>query len=261
MVEKNYLTYEEQKLWEYLGNKQVIADGLVNMVFPEMKSAKKNNLLHALYRKGYLRRIKKGSYFNPGMLDSLYLVALAYHEGYIGLSSALKQYNLLEYEDFTIYIMTSNFRKDVAIEGTKYQLKFIPLNRLYAGFYQKSGLWISTVEKTLFDCLLKPKYVGLQNITKALYDADIGWKAFVQLFSLTKSSAVSQRAGYLLELLSRRTGKKVPPFVFSALLRRVKSQVKLTSIPGKSRYSRKWKIEDNVGEEALLGWRQQYGHR
>lgn len=261
MIEKNYLTREEQALWEYLGNKQVISARLVRAVFPEMKSAKQNNLLHNLYKKGFLRRIKKGMYYNPREINSYYELALAYHEGYIGLSSALKHHHLLDYEDFTIFIMTRSFRKDVSLEGTQYTIKFIPLGLLYSHFYQEGSVCLSTVEKTLFDCLLKPRYVGLQNVAKALYDSSIDWKAFVHLFSLTKNNAVCQRAGYLLELLKKRAGKKVPNFVFSSLLARVKSQVKLAPHSGKSRYCGRWKVEDNIGEDNLLGWRQRHGHR
>ena len=46
-------------------------------------------------------------------------------------------------------------------------------------FEKKEGIYISSIEKTLFDCFLKPRFIGFTNITKALYDTKIEWDKFI----------------------------------------------------------------------------------
>jgi predicted transcriptional regulator of viral defense system len=254
MDKKNYLSKGEQRLWEYIKDKEIIDNELVRQIFPEMPQNKRNKLLHNLYNKGYLKRAKKDLYFNPEGIKNLHKLALEMHEGYIGLNSALRYYNLLDYEDFTIFIMTKDYQKKNILKGTEYSVCFIPLKSLFAGFEKKKGIYISSLEKTLFDSLLKPKFVGLTNITKAIYDSKINWPRFISFFRLTANSSLYQRTGYILEMMKNNTRLKVPSFVFKFLLKRVKNPVKLAPEGKKTRFNKKWKVQDNIGERNILSW-------
>ncbi len=254
MVEINYLTKEEQKAWEYLKDKEIIDNELFNQIFPEIKENKRNKLLHNLYKKGYLNKARKDLYYNPKTLKGFHKLALRYKEGYIALTSALRHYNLTDYEDFTIFIATKSFQKKISLKGTEYSINFIPLHDLYIGFTKTKDIYISTIEKTIFDCLLKPNLIGLQNITKAIYDAKIDWKKLLEFFKLTNNNALKQRTGYILELLKTETKLKIPEFVFNYLADNIKDRVKLTPLKSKSIYDNKWKIQDNLGKENILSW-------
>lgn len=255
MAKKNYLTMEEQAVWKYIQEKETVDNELIKDIFPEISPAKRNKLLHNLYRKGFLKRARKDLYYNPRQLRSFQQLALKIREGYLGLNSALRYYNLLDYEDFTVFVMTKNFRKKIELEGTEYGIQFIPLHKLFIGFEKKDDLYLSSLEKTLFDCLLKPRFVGLVNITKAFYDAKkINWFRFLRFFRVTENHSLCQRSGYLLELMKKKTKLEVPSFVFEFLLKKVKSPVKL--VPGKapSSFNKKWRVQDNLGEKNLLSW-------
>ncbi|MFH1637299.1 MAG: hypothetical protein ABIB71_02635 [Candidatus Woesearchaeota archaeon] len=254
MIEKNYLAREEQKIWEYIQNKEIVDNGLVKDIFPELSENKKNKILHSLFKKGYLQRARKDLYYNQKELRSFYHLALRIRGGYIGLGSALRHYNLIEYEDFTISVMTKSFRKKIELKGTQYTLQFIPLKELFTGFEKKEGIYISSIEKTLFDCFLKPGSVGLTNLTKALYNAKLDWHKFISFFKLADNNSLCQRAGYILGLMKKRTGLKVPSFVFEFLMKRVKNPVKLVTFAGKSVFNKKWMLQDNIGEENILSW-------
>src|SRR3989344_7586347 len=117
MYKKNYrvsssssseqpLTNEEQKLWAYISAKEIVDTELVSNIFPDMPAGKRNKLLHSLCKKGRLNRARKNIYYNPLAIKSFYELALMVKDGYIGLSSALRYYNLLDYEDFTIFVIT-----------------------------------------------------------------------------------------------------------------------------------------------------------
>ena len=254
MGKNNYITREEQKIWEYIKNKDIIDNEIIKQIFPEMPRNKRNKLLHNLYKKGYIKRARKDLYYNPDELKNFHKLALKIRNGYIGLSSALRYYNLIEYEDFTIFIITKNFQKKISLKGTKYSIEFIPLKNLFAGFEKKDNIYISSIEKTIFDCFLKPKNIGFTNITKALYDAKINWNKFINFFKLTKNNSLFQRTGYILELMKKETKLKIPAFVFEFLLKKVKNPVKLMPINAKSKFNKKWKIQDNLGEKNILSW-------
>ncbi len=254
MYKKNYLSRGEQELWEHLHDKDIIDTELVQTVFPEISANKRNKLLHNLYVKGYLQRARKNLYYNPQNLKDIYSLAFRIREGYLGLASALKYYGLIDYEDFTIFIITKSFQKRIPIKGTKYEIKFIPMPAHFHGFMKKEEYYISTVEKTIFDCLLKPREVGLQNITKAIYEAKIDWKEFLNLFKLSKNSSLYQRTGYILELIKKETKLDIPNYVFEFLLKKVNAPVKLAVLPGTSIFNKKWMIQDNVGQKNILSW-------
>lgn len=265
MGKKNYISREEYKLWEYVKDKEIVDIGFIKEIFPDMLSIKRDKILHNLYKKGYLQRAKKGLYYNPLLLKNFYKLALTIKEGYIGLSSALRYYNLIEYEDFTIFVITQEFQKKIQLKGTKYEIQYIPLKKLFigtenCGIEKREGIYISSIEKTFFDCFLKPRNIGFSNITKALYetkidlDKSIDWNKFIGFFKLTNNNALHQRTGYILELMKKDIKLKIPSFVFEFLLKRVKKPVKLIPTKGKSIYNNKWKVQDNLGKENILSW-------
>ncbi|MFH2028578.1 MAG: hypothetical protein ABIJ08_05540 [Nanoarchaeota archaeon] len=252
MLKKNYLSRTEQEVWEYIKDKEFLDNELVESIFPEMGQNKRNKLLHSLYKKGYIKRAIKDVYYNPKNLKSFHRLALRIHPGYLGLSSALRFYNLLDYEDFTIFVITEDFRKTIRLE--QYDIRYIPFDDLFIGFVKKDDINVSSVEKTLFDCLLKPSLVGFSNISKAIFDARPNWDDLLSFFELKKNHALCQRTGYILDLLKSRTKLKIPSSVFDRLLSYVKNPVKLHPGKGKSLYNQKWKVQDNLGEQNILSW-------
>ncbi|MFA5887987.1 MAG: hypothetical protein WC852_04730 [Candidatus Nanoarchaeia archaeon] len=254
MNKKNYISRGEAEIWQYISNKEIIDAMLIKDIFPDIAESRINKALSSLCRKGYIQRARRSLYYNPLLLKSPYSLALMLHEGYIGLSSALREYNLIEYEDFTIFVITKTFRKNIRLKGTKYEVIFLPLGKLFTGFEKKGNFYISSVEKTLFDCFLKPGHIGYSNITKAVYDAKINWDKFIGFFRLADNHSLCQRAGYILEMMKKETKIKVPAFVFEYLLQKVKNPVRLTSVKGKTLFSKKWKVQDNLGKENILSW-------
>lgn len=254
MIKENYLVLEEQRIWCYIKDKDIINNESLAQLFPDWKENKRNKILHSLYRKKYLLRARRDLYYNPEKIQTLYSVALQIHEGYVGLHSALKWYNLSDYEDFTIIIITKNFQKKISMKGSQYEIHFIPLHNLFMGYERKDGIIVSNLEKTFFDCFLKPNMVGYSIITKALFDAEINWKLFISYFAEADNSALYQRTGYILELLQKKTKKKIPPFVFETLKKKIKNPVRLLAVPGQTTYNSDWKVQDNIGEEKILSW-------
>lgn len=254
MNKKNYISRGEAEIWQYISDKEIIGNKLIKDIFPDITEIRINKALSSLCRKGYIRRARRSLYYNPLLLKSPYRLALMLHEGYIGLSSALREYNLTEYEDFTIFVITKTFRKKIQLKGTKYEVIFLPFGKLFTGFERRGSFYISSIEKTLFDCFLKPGHIGYSSLSKAVYDAKIDWNKFIGFFTLASNSSLCQRTGYMLEMMKKETKLNIPSFVFECLLQKVKNPVRLTSVKGKTLFSKKWKVQDNVGKENILSW-------
>jgi len=249
MHKNNYLSRTEQEIWGYISSKDIIDNELLKLIFPDLSQNNRNKILHSLFKKGYLKRASRDVYYNLNNLDDYYKLALKIYPGYIGLTSALKYYNLIEYEDFTIFIITEKKYKTISLEN--YTLKYLPLKELCTGF---TGIRISTVEKTLFDCFLKIKYLNYSILTKAIYEAkDINWDEFLKYFEKAPKS-LSQKAGYILNLMKKETNYKVSNHIIKQLKSKVKCPVKLENNSKPSIYSREWKVQDNIGKKIILAW-------
>jgi predicted transcriptional regulator of viral defense system len=254
MYLKNYISRGENRLWELIKEKGIIDSELAAEIFPDMPASNRNRILYSLHRKGYLKRARRGLYYNPLNLRGFHELAIRIRECYIGFASALRHHNLIEYEDFTISAATRNFRKKIPLEGTKYEIRFIPLGEFYTGFEKRDNIYVSTLEKTFFDCFLKPNYAGYSILTKALYNANLDWKKFIDFYRLTDNNSLCQRTGYILEMMVDNTGLNIPEFAFDFLQERVKNPVKLMSYKGKSVFNSRWMIQDNIGKDSILSW-------
>jgi len=73
-------------------------------------------------------------------------------------------------------------------------------------------------------------------------------------FKLADNSSLCQRTGYLLELMKENTGFNVPKYALDFLSSKVGSPVRLLSFGGKTKFSKKWRIQDNMGKERILSW-------
>ena len=228
-------------------------------LFSDLKPHQINKICSSLSSKGNLYRLKKGVYLvqkKPSdipVIKNPYRIALSLFKGYIGFSSALRIYDLLDYEPFTILIVTQN--KSMEKEMGEYTFKSVAMGKKATGITYYKGIYISTLGKTFFDCFYKPQYGGgYSTITKALYDADLDWDEFIKYFELA-SDSLCQRTGYVLELLRKETDKKFSKEVLHYFRKRVKNNTKLLP-SGRSggKYIKEWMVMDNLGKENILSW-------
>jgi len=259
MNKENYKTPLEQEIFEIISNSELISFEEIKDLFPEIKINSLKKATASLSSKGYLYRLKRGLYIVTPMKKLIirdpFAIATQIYPSYIAFSSALRFYNLIEYEPFTIFLVTSV--KSRQLEVGEYTFRYISLGDKAIGATNINGKWISVLEKTFFDCFYKPQYSGgFEVVTKALYETThLKWDAFLKFVRKLGSSSLCQRIGYILELLKLETGYKVPKYLFSYLNSKTYTPARLLSSgPSHGIYSKKWKILDNVGRERILGW-------
>lgn len=258
-MDKNaYLTRREQEIFNAIFSADIIQVGEIQNLFPQLNSKEINKICSSLSSKGYLYRLKRGTYLvqqrpsTTPVIKNPYRVATAIFKGYIGFSSALRVYDLLEYEPFTIFVVTD--KKSAERKIGEYTLKWVAMGDKAEGATYYQGLYISTLAKTFFDCFYRPQYGGgYSTITKALYEAELDWEEFLSYFK-EASSSLCQRTGYVLELLNKNT-RKVPQNVIDYFSKRTKNNTKLVpSGRAKGEYIKKWMLVDNLGKENILSW-------
>ena len=259
MDKNTYLSKQEQMIFNVISSIDIIHSGEIKGLFPDLKPYQINKICSNLSLKGYLHRLKKGMYLvheKPSIapvIKNPYRIALTLFQGYIGFSSALRVYNLLDYEPFTIFVVTTNKSREKKIG--EYIFKSVAMGEKAMGITYYEGMYISSLEKTFFDCFYKPQYSGgYSTITKALHDIDLNWNDFIQYFRFA-SDSLCQRTGYVLELLQKETNKKVSKKVLSYFKKRVKNNTKLLpSGRAKGKYIKEWMVLDNLGKENILSW-------
>lgn len=259
-MKKNiYLTPAEQTVFGTISSEDIIDTRSLQEIFPEIPALRLNKIVAGLAKKGYLHRVKKGAYAvsgkpsgSPQVHDPIPL-ALAVCPGYIGFSSALRVYDLIAYEPFTVFVVTKARSKETNIG--EYTVKCVAMGKRCVGMTFYRDTYVSTLEKTFFDCFYKPHYAGgYAVVTEALYHApEFDWKKFCRYFE-SESSSLCQRTGYILDELNRRTGN-VPDEVVACFESRIKNNTFLVASGSRSgNYIGRWKLIDNIGQETVFSW-------
>jgi len=243
MGKNYYLSPVEQELLD-------IADGL-DIIFTEdiihasgMGEQVVRNALYSLNRKGYIFRIKRGVYLRaidskPVIYDKE-KIALAIFNGYIAFASALQHWGLIEYESFDVFVATFKRSGDRAIG--QYRFKAVSMGRRARGATYHDGVYVSTLEKTMFDCLYKPQHAGGYSlVAQAIADANPDWKEVDRLLQTLGSAALRQRAGYVLS----KAGN-APKWLLNKLGKGIEHEAWLyPSGERKGVHVAEWKVMDN----------------
>lgn len=260
MQKKYYMTGSEQNVYNSIKHTEMVTSDEVRRLFPELSTGMVYKIMSSLEKKGYLYRIKRNIYLvqkrageNP-VIENPCRIALALYTGYIGFSSALRLYDLIEYEPFTVFVVTT--RKSGIVDIGNYTFRAVAMGKKAIGLSTYRGIYVSNIEKTFFDCFYRPQYSGgYETITKALYERKtLEWESFLEYFRLFASNSLCQRTGYVLDMMRREIDSEIPENVIEFFKNNVRSRTKLIpSSPSRGKFSADWKVLDNTGGR-ILGW-------
>ncbi len=255
----HYLSPLEQMIYHIISKSDIIRSEEVIDLFPEKDPSSIRNVLSSLNKKGYLHRLKRGTYaVTPDrtiLMSDILKISTQIYNGYLAFSTALRVHNLIDYETFTIFIATRD--KSRTIRMGEYDLRYVSLGKRATGMIMKEGLWVSDLEKTIFDCIYRSDLAGgYNNITKAIFlSKNLDWDNLLDHMTGHASDPMMQRTGYLLDILRDTTGLDIPNNISINLQKRVRYPTRMApSGPGTGIYSTKWKVQDNMGIDALMGW-------
>lgn len=215
--------------------------------------------LYRLNKKGLIERVMKGLYclapeFLSGSPLHEYEIAAALSTpGCIAFLSAYSFHHLTDQISSTIYILSpdnsssSNSYNTYKIRGITYKIirtkeeHFFGYDRQWVGHVQ---IFVSDLERTLIDGLIKPDYCGgfrevLDAYSQAIEKIDI--KKLV-VYAQRISGAVCKRVGWILNKLGVEDHLLTP-----LLIRSSAGYTKLNpSGPQKGTWNKKWLILENL---------------
>ena len=254
-----YITKMEQDLIRYTSKTEIFSYDEIRSLFPHQPAVKLKKSISKLCRHNHLYKLKRGLYYSTPnkclvIKDPLSMPQLIY-PGYLAFSTALRVYNLIEYEPFVLYTVTN--RKSRTITLGEYTIKYIALGERATGAENRNGIWVSTLEKTIFDCFYKPQYAGgYELITKALFEQkSIDWDIFMDYVDVFASNSLRQRIGYILDILNDTVKLKIPKRMIEQLRPGEASYVwLLQSGPRRGKRIKEWAVFDNIGQDRILEW-------
>jgi len=172
-------------------------------------------ILSRLEKKGWIERIEKGKYMviplgakkGEYTLNEFVIGSLLVKPSVISYWSALSYYGLTEQIPAVIFIQTTSRKKKQELEifGVRYKIvrikerKFFGIDRVWIDEFQ---IYITDKEKTIIDCLDKPKYCGgVVEIVKALRNNNFNFGKLSEYATKIGNSGVVRRLGYLSDIL------------------------------------------------------------
>ena len=236
-------------------------------LLPNSNNDAVRKLLSDMSKRGLLMRVKEGLYFiipfeqDPKTfmpdwhLLAQYLVGDA--DYYIGYFSALQIHNLTTQPNLKEQIVVNRQIKPSVLKVKNIPFQFIYHNPKH--FFGNKKIWIdsfnkvqcSDLEKTIIDCLFKPKYgSGITEISKAIYKSKdkIDYSKLFEYVKKFDSQAVIKRLGFLLELL-----KIAHPIIGQLQKIRTNSFILLEpSYPKEGKTIYRWAIQQNIDTDSIL---------
>jgi len=172
-------------------------------------------LLSRLEKLGRIERIEKGKYMiiplgeekGKYTLNEFTLGNIVIDPCIIAYWSALHHHGLTEQIPLTVFIQTTNRKKkqDIKIFGIPYKIIRVKPEKIFGTeklWIDETEILITNKEKTIVDCLDKPKYAGgIIEVTKALQEKSINLEKLKKYSIKLNNSAVTRRLGYLCDKL------------------------------------------------------------
>lgn len=247
MPENYYMSPVEQMLLDVAEDMEPIFTRDLIEALPEVHPQVVRNSLSSLAHKGRLARVKRGIYIRsdgPGrpVIDDRLQLALALFPGYVAFASALAYWRLIGYEAFTVFVATR--ASSGSIELGEHTFRAVSMGRRAQGAVFDGNVYVSTLEKTIFDCLYKPGHAGGHALlAEAISEAEPDWEELGRWFSLLGTPSLNRRAGYVLSIAG-----SAPVWLLEELRGKGGSRIWLDPTgPRRGRLVPGWGVIDNVG--------------
>ncbi len=214
-------------------------------------------LLSRLEKRGWIERIEKGKYMIVPLgsekgeytLDEFVLASALVEPYCVGYWSALNYHGFTEQIPTTVFVQTTSRKRcrEKKIFGVDFKIVKLKKEK----FFGKETFWsgdeqvnITDKEKTIVDCLDKPKYCGgIVEVAKGIRSEDFDDGKILDYIDRIGNTGVLRRFGYLCDLYG--VDIDIPTVD-------TRSYLKLDpTMPDKGDKSSKWRLIVNVDENEL----------
>lgn len=227
--------------------------------FSQVKEQKGLNIdfiqpvLESLVYRDYLIRLEKGKYCRHNFRDEYVIGSVLANGGAIAYWSALNIHGLTEQISNTVFVQSSNLKRDKTVIGINYRFIKVKENKITGieriGYGNHSYL-ITDQEKTIIDCFDLPEYAGeFPGIIRAFVNNQWDEGKLIDYAQAVNNKAAIKRMGYLCELFG------LPYFHFIEF---AKKHVTRTfalfdnNSPEEGQYLTQWGLKLNIKQQDLL---------
>lgn len=236
-------------------------------------SDKARTALLRLERKGWLERVSKGRYVlhpsSTGHLDTRVISPLKYAgsiapDTYVGWWAAAEHHGLTWQHPTLIRVAATRQLRARDFEDTRIEFVKVSVNKFFGFEVTRDGFAVSTIAKTVIDCIDKPKYAGGFAEVGIILGNGLNKVTVDDLIdSAIKNGSTStlQRLGFYLDV--------VRPKLFHArardtLLEEIGSSSRSTMGSGRPSkgdfgYQAAWQLQVNLNKTAFLGEVDRFG--
>lgn len=213
-----------------------------------------NELVENLFQKGLLNRIERGVYTKPNYSNINVLATFISQNSAIAYWSALHYHGLTERFPNTIFVKTTQRKRDTQILGTT--VKFVSVKDsknigIMEEGYGDHSFTLTDVEMTLVDCFDQPRYAGdFADLIKAFATANLINNKLIEYTKAYNNIAVTKRIGFLAQVFH---GNKLNSFINYARTK-VNKRYSLMDAGGlqEGEFVSDWKLRLNVSKENLI---------
>lgn len=214
-------------------------------------------ILSRLEKKGWIERIEKGKYMlipvgsekGEYTEDEFVLASTLIKPYCVGYWSALNYHGFTEQIPTTVFVQTTSRKnwREKKIFGVNFKIVKLKKEK----FFGKETFWsdseqvnITDKEKTLVDCLDKPKYCGgIMEVAKGIRSRDFDRKKILDYIDRIGNTGVLRRFGYLCDLYD--VDIEIPSVD-------ARNYLKLDpTMPEKGDKSARWRLILNIDEDEL----------
>jgi len=217
-----------------------------------------NEILENLVDKELLVRLERGKYVVANYNNLYTLATFISQNSSIAYWSALYHYGLTERFPNTVFVKTTQRKRETQILGTT--IKFVSVKNaknigiLQEGYGDDSFL-ITDMEMTLVDCFDQPRYAGdFADLIRAFATAKLTNKKLIEYTKAYSNIALTKRLGYLASLFHK---EKLQSFISYAKTQ-VNNRYSLIDAGGieEGEFVNEWKLRLNISIDNLLQMKQ-----
>lgn len=254
------LNEDQIALLKYLEDYEILYFKLKELASQLPSSLKKNvnELVENLNQKGLLIRIERGVYAKSNYSNINTLATFISQNSTVGYWSALHYHGLTERFANTLFIKTTQRKRETQILGTV--VKYVSVKSTKnIGFIQEGygddRFALTNIEMTLIDCFDQPRYAGdFADLIKAFASANLTNNKLIEYTKAYNNMALTKRLGFLAALFQ---ANGLQPFIKYAKTQ-VNKKYSLLDAGGlqQGEFVSEWKLRLNVSKQELLNMAQ-----
>lgn len=213
-----------------------------------------NEVLENLVDKELLFRLERGKFALNNYSNLNVLATFISRESAIAYWSALHYHGLTERFPNTVFVKTTQRKKDTNILGTKVQFVTVKerknIGKILEG-YGDNRFSVTDIEMTLVDCFDQPRYAGdFPDLIQAFVNAKLTNNKLIAYTKTYNNISIIKRLGFLAELFHQDNLQSFIKYAQTQVNQRYSLMDKGGAEKGE--FISEWKLRLNISKEQLL---------